>query len=723
MKAYHNSVVLRNDGQDTATGKFDLNAGVTKQVTVRINSSQALAIVYDLNEVQIANPVTTDSNGNYNFKAADDIYDVIISEGQADEYKIEKVNIVESVNSVNNLSQSYDFETAADMVASSIVFPVGKRLHLKNRVSFQFGGGGDFIVNPIPAVSNLYGRLALLDGKVAVLKDNVEGQSDVKQYGALGNDAADDTGAINAAHAVNDNVYFPKTSGAYRVSTIGLNDRAKFKTNGALLRGTTTGSLLIITDAVGASRDRIEIEGFQLDTTQNGSGVAINVGTNIRRVYIRNNRIEQFNKGIQLSGAYSSDISFNEIRDNVTGIEIQSKCHALSLINNLVHGNTARGLSFINGDTRDVTIVGGAYQGSPIGIFATSVENLTILGDVYYETNTIADVKLVNCYAPKILSGDSSSLVSEASIVYDACSGNCRIQGMTYAASTNSTPFHIKVTGVNGNTVIEDLTPAAGMTNPIDTSTANNAKNVSIGSTSKYSLNATNKAMSFGINVEGVDQWSQEFTNIGTASNRATLEFLSTQSRDFRVNTGGVFRLYSNNQAEEYMNYNLGTANPALAIKGNFSNFNIYDGVYSNGTAAARWSTVYAVTGAINTSDERHKTPLEDISDIEKSVAREIQANIKKYKWLSAIESKGDKARYHFGVGAQTVKAIFESHGLDGFDYAVLCYDEWDDEYEDLIDPIEDGSPVVIGKKLVSKAGNRYGIRTDQLSLFVLSAM
>jgi len=644
------------------------------------------------------------------------------------------VRVADNINasgSGGELSQAYEFDTVELMTDSTIVFPVGKRLHVKNRVSFQLGGGGDFIVNQIPTVSNPYGSLALLDGKVAILQDVVEGQSDVKQYGALGNDAADDTGAINAAHAVNDNVYFPKTSGAYRASSITLNDRAKFKTNGALLRGTTTGSLLIITDAVGASRDRIEIEGFQLDTTQNGSGVAINVGTNIRRVYIRNNRIEQFNKGIQLSGAYSSDISFNEIRNNATGIEIQSKCHALTLINNLVHDNTARGLSFINGDTRDVTIVGGAYQGSPIGIFADSVESLTILGDVYYETNTIADVKLINCYAAKIFSGDSSSLVSEASIVYDGCAGNCRIQGMTYAATTNSTPFHIMIKGVNGNTVIEDLTAAAGQTSPIDTSGATNAKNVSIGSINKYALNASNKGNAWGLTAEGVNEWSQELTNIGTTSSRTTLEHVSTTGRDYRINTSGIFRLYSNNQAAEYLQYNLGVGNPTLAIKGNFSNFDAYDGLYSNGTALARWSEVFAVTGTINTSDERQKTPLEDISDIEKLVAREIQANIKKYKWLSSVEIKGDKARYHIGVGAQTVKAIFESHGLDGFDYAVLCYNEWDDQFEDIIELNEDGSPVldeigspkVSGQKLVKKAGDAYGIRPDQLNMFMLSAL
>ena len=143
MKAYHNSVILRNDGQDTATGKFDLNAGVTKQVTVRINSSQALAIVYDLNEVQIANPVTTDNNGNYKFKAADDIYDVIISEGQSDEHKIEKVDIVEVSSLINGLSQTYKFPTVEGdpkSAVESLILKIGDSIDAEERTTDNGGG-------------------------------------------------------------------------------------------------------------------------------------------------------------------------------------------------------------------------------------------------------------------------------------------------------------------------------------------------------------------------------------------------------------------------------------------------------------------------------------------------------------------------------------------------------------------------------------------------------
>tara|TARA_R110000850_G_scaffold223401_1_gene349099 strand:- start:771 stop:3137 length:2367 start_codon:yes stop_codon:yes gene_type:complete len=79
MQTYNNSVVLKFD--DSATGNADSGA----PVTVRIASSGALATIYNNQEVQILNPLSTDSSGNYSFKAADGLYNIVIREGQANE--------------------------------------------------------------------------------------------------------------------------------------------------------------------------------------------------------------------------------------------------------------------------------------------------------------------------------------------------------------------------------------------------------------------------------------------------------------------------------------------------------------------------------------------------------------------------------------------------------------------------------------------------------------
>jgi hypothetical protein len=132
------------------------------------------------------------------------------------------------------------------------------------------------------------------------------------------------------------------------------------------------------------------------------------------------------------------------------------------------------------------------------------------------------------------------------------------------------------------------------------------------------------------------------------------------------------------------------------------------DNAYSIGTGGYRFSTVYAGTGTINTSDAREKTFL-TIEGAEKAAALEIKANLRKFKFNDAIAEKGDDARIHFGASAQQVGEILTSHGLDPDAYAFYCYDEWEETTD------ADGT--------VNPAGNRYGLRYEELLAFIISAM
>ncbi len=133
MKAYHGTAILKFD--DGITG----NSASGALVTVRINSTQALATLFDVDDIATANPLTADSNGNYSFKAADNIYDIIISEGIGDEVKLEKVEVAEIPTApilINDLSQIYDFETVTEMTAAAIDFPVKKVIRALDRGLF-----------------------------------------------------------------------------------------------------------------------------------------------------------------------------------------------------------------------------------------------------------------------------------------------------------------------------------------------------------------------------------------------------------------------------------------------------------------------------------------------------------------------------------------------------------------------------------------------------------
>ncbi|NIF57546.1 tail fiber domain-containing protein [Enterobacter sp. Ap-916] len=171
------------------------------------------------------------------------------------------------------------------------------------------------------------------------------------------------------------------------------------------------------------------------------------------------------------------------------------------------------------------------------------------------------------------------------------------------------------------------------------------------------------------------------------------------------------------------------------------------------GDQVNRFSEVHAGTGVINTSDGREKTKPITVSDLSERLCGEDNSDVIldawgdvsliAFKWLSAIKEKGDDARWHFGVIAQQVKEAFDKRGIDGTIFGLLCYDEWDDqfdiipaevihhpdEFKDEFLTNEDGetyiNKVLIKeswhevteperKVLVTPAGNRWGIRADQ---------
>ena len=164
-----------------------------------------------------------------------------------------------------------------------------------------------------------------------------------------------------------------------------------------------------------------------------------------------------------------------------------------------------------------------------------------------------------------------------------------------------------------------------------------------------------------------------------------------------------------------------GAITDALFISG--SNFQVYnaprpnvDNTISLGIPSLRWSQLYAGTNVINTSDEREKQQIRSLSETEKKVAIKLKSLVKAFKFNNAVGVKGEDARIHVGVIAQEVVSAFQSEGLDANKYGLLCYDEWSEELEE-----KDSDGNVIQE--YRPAGNRYGIRYDQLLAFIISAI
>lgn len=140
------------------------------------------------------------------------------------------------------------------------------------------------------------------------------------------------------------------------------------------------------------------------------------------------------------------------------------------------------------------------------------------------------------------------------------------------------------------------------------------------------------------------------------------------------------------------------------------------DNTIDLGYVTNRWATVYAGTGAINTSDAREKQNIESLNDVEKRVAIRIKGLFKKFKFIDAVDKKGDKARIHTGVIAQDVVAAFQAEGLDASNYGLLCYDEWEDQPAVLNDSGKEIRPL-------ESAGNRFGVRYEELLCFIIASI
>jgi hypothetical protein len=101
------------------------------------------------------------------------------------------------------------------------------------------------------------------------------------------------------------------------------------------------------------------------------------------------------------------------------------------------------------------------------------------------------------------------------------------------------------------------------------------------------------------------------------------------------------------------------------------------DNAIDLGYPSARFDDIYATNGTIQTSDRNEKQDIESLSDAETRVAVAAKGLLRKFRWQSAVEEKGDEARTHFGIIAQDLQDAFTAEGLDAGDYAMFISSTW----------------------------------------------
>lgn len=142
------------------------------------------------------------------------------------------------------------------------------------------------------------------------------------------------------------------------------------------------------------------------------------------------------------------------------------------------------------------------------------------------------------------------------------------------------------------------------------------------------------------------------------------------------------------------------------------------DNAYYCGDSGHRWVAVYAINGAIQTSDARLKTPLRSFTANELSAAKALAKEIGFYKWLQT--EKGAGVRDHCGITVQRVIEVMEANGLVAFDYAFICHDVTP-EQQVPVDPLAHGVETVEYKTI--PASDTYSLRMDELHFFIMRGM
>ena len=100
------------------------------------------------------------------------------------------------------------------------------------------------------------------------------------------------------------------------------------------------------------------------------------------------------------------------------------------------------------------------------------------------------------------------------------------------------------------------------------------------------------------------------------------------------------------------------------------------DNVTDLGSSSRRYDDVYATNSVIQTSDGNEKQDIEELTDAELRVAVKCKGLLRKFRFKSSVEEKGDEARIHFGIIAQDLQAAFESEGLDAGRYGMFVQGE-----------------------------------------------
>jgi hypothetical protein len=214
-------------------------------------------------------------------------------------------------------------------------------------------------------------------------------------------------------------------------------------------------------------------------------------------------------------------------------------------------------------------------------------------------------------------------------------------------------------------------------------------------------------------------------------SSSGHISFVAGNSEALRVQSGNVFVYGAMNASYHYL----------------FTSDNVYNFASSSQCAAG----IYLGNQPNVRSDMRLKTQVTPYSADEIACAREVGKLLTKYKYIAAVEEKGDKARWQSGALAQLIVQKMQDHGLvnapaaggvaTSIPYTFVGYDIWEArlgepavEAVDEVSHIEEGpdgqsilvvdTPAVPARPAIPavEAGYVYTVRYEALLVWIAAA-
>lgn len=589
--------------------------------------------------------------------------------------------------------------------------------------------------------SSLIGFLQAGTGAVTrTVQNKLRDVVSVKDFGAVGDGVTDDTAAIQAAiNAVKVGqgeftlpiVYLPK--GTYRTTSELFIEAKPIRLlgDGATIKNSASNCLRIgkYTNpgpeyAVPAIIEGIVFFGFTAGVSYTGQsaykGIVIedSAGAVMRDCYVWG-----FNVGVYNYGGLVLTFDNVQLRTNITAFQGVTGTFSLSNF-----------INFLNCKFYENKIIIEANGGSYSFKNCTAERNnpTSIAGVTLWNFTNLSGIGGTYCLEMNNVHCENNVSSKEVYVAFTASNKTAKIACSNFLGTAST--YGIQV--ANGTVDLDQVCTAnAGTGVYIDPGAALKARSCNLNSVGGTKTNY------FVEHATGIQNGDTAGSYYKTGGADATYEAYSPingrwgQSRgdtlDYRwldaagnrigysrvVSSGEAFDFFDTGKVTSYQLYLDGTAQHQTTTTAFRPGV---DNTKTLGSAALRWSVVYAGTGTINTSDARTKQQIRDLSDAERAVAKKCKGLLKAFKFNDAVAEKGDKARIHFGVIAQEVKAAFESEGLPAESYAILCYDEWEDQFEDVRG--ENGD-LTGEKKLIVPAGNRYGIRYDQLLAFIIAAL